>query len=396
MDTGPGAGCPVCGDTGPRPSLFRIPSIPAHSCLLMDSREEALAVHSGSMDLVRCPTCGYLANRAFDEGLTGYSTRYEDSQAFSRTFVEYATQLARRWVEGWHLEGATVAEVGAGRGDFSRMLVAAGAARVLAVDPTIDPERLGPAEGVEAVVRRVERAADLPACDAVVMRHVLEHVDAPRVVLGAIREALADRPDAPVLVEVPDARRILAEGAFWDVYHEHCAYPTAETVRELFESCGFEVRAVSTVFHDQYLLVEATPTGTPRAASLDPGTLERLAAESDGFATRVADEVERWRATVAAAAADGSQVVVWGAGSKGTAFLAALGELRSAVRNVIDVNPHVQGRFIAGTGHEIRGPEDLREHPADLVVVMNPVYLDEISADVARLSPGARVLALGR
>ncbi|HMM93444.1 class I SAM-dependent methyltransferase [Phycicoccus sp.] len=396
MTTAVDDACPLCGGTGSRPSLYRIASIPAHSCLLMDTREEALAVHEGAMELVRCPRCGYLANRMFDEALTAYSSRYEDSQAFSRTFVEYARGLARRWVEDWDLSGRTVAEVGAGRGDFSRLLVEAGAARVLAVDPTIDRARLGEAPGVEPVVRRVEHPEDLPACDAVVMRHVLEHVDAPRALLGALREALDGRPDAPVLVEVPDARRILAEGAFWDVYHEHCAYPTAETVRELFESCGFEVRSVSSVYDAQYLLVEATATGVPRAATLDPDVLGRLAAEADGFARRVGTRVERWRDLLGAAADDGAEVVVWGGGSKGTAFLAALGGLRSAVRNVVDVNPHVHGRFVAGTGHEIRGPEDLRAHPADLVVVMNPVYFDEITAEVARLSPGARIVALGR
>jgi len=32
--------------------------------------------------------------------------------------------------------------------------------------------------------------------------------------------------DALVLFEIPDVRRVLEEGAFWDIYYEHCSYFT--------------------------------------------------------------------------------------------------------------------------------------------------------------------------
>jgi hypothetical protein len=89
------------------------------------------------------------------------------------------------------------------------------------------------------------------------------------------------------------------------------------------------------------------------------------------------------------------RVVLWGAGSKGTAFLHALGPLARSVEAVIDVNPHLAGKYVAGTGHPILAPASLAEQPAGLVVAMNPVYLAEIGAEVDRLSPGARLVALG-
>lgn len=175
---------------------------------MMESRQDALAVPRGSLDLVLCTVCGYLANRLFEESLTAYSSRYEDSQAYSTTFVTYATGLARQWVDDWSLGGRTVVEIGAGRGDFSRMLADAGAGRVIAMDPTIDLGRFGSSDQqVEPLIQAFRTAADLPACDAVVMRHVLEHVNDPVGLLTSLRDALRPYPEVPVLVEVPDATR---------------------------------------------------------------------------------------------------------------------------------------------------------------------------------------------
>jgi len=62
---------------------------------------------------------------------------------------------------------------------------------------------------------------------------------------------------------------------------------------------------------------------------------------------------------------------------------------------VVDVNPHLWGKHVAGTGHAIVAPGTLADEPVDLVVAMNPVYASEIRAELDRLSPGAQLLALG-
>jgi C-methyltransferase C-terminal domain/Methyltransferase domain len=390
-----GPPCPLCRTDGGL-LVHRIPSLPVHSCLLMDTRDEAMAVPRGSLDLVLCAVCGFLANRVFDESLTAYSSRYEDSQAFSTTFVAYATELAGQWVRDWSLGGRTVVEIGAGRGDFSRMLGDAGAGRVIAMDPTIDPVRFGSGDQrIEPLIRTFRTAADLPACAAVVMRHVLEHVDDPVALLTGLREALAPHPEVPVLVEVPDATRIMTEGAFWDVYYEHCAYLTAATARTLFESCGFAVRRLSSAYDSQYLLVEVTASGTPAPARMPGAELSALRDLATGFGEAVDTMVQTWAEALRQRRAADQRVVVWGAGSKGSAFLVALGEVAAAVDRVIDINPHLTGKFIAGTGHPIVAPADLARLRSDIVVVMNPVYLNEIGGMVAELSPGSDVVALG-
>jgi hypothetical protein len=82
--------------------------------------------------------------------------------------------------------------------------------------------------------------------------------------------------------------------------------------------------------------------------------------------------------------------VLWGAGSKGVSFLSTLDLTTDDVPYVVDLNPHKIGTFIAGTGQEIVAPDFLSDFRPDVVIIMNPVYRQEITQKLAALglSPG--------
>jgi C-methyltransferase C-terminal domain len=63
------------------------------------------------------------------------------------------------------------------------------------------------------------------------------------------------------------------------------------------------------------------------------------------------------------------------------AFLTTLG-LRDEIAYTVDLNPRRSGTFIAGTGHAIMAPEALKKNPPDALVVMSPIYLPEIKAQL--------------
>lgn len=85
--------------------------------------------------------------------------------------------------------------------------------------------------------------------------------------------------------------------------------------------------------------------------------------------------------------------MIWGSGSKGVSFISNLalgGELAAAV----DINPHKWGKFMVGSQHEIVSPDALREIAPDLVVAMNPIYLDEIGAQLVEVGVETDLRAL--
>ncbi len=85
--------------------------------------------------------------------------------------------------------------------------------------------------------------------------------------------------------------------------------------------------------------------------------------------------------------------MLWGSGSKAVAYLTGLA-VGTEVEAVIDINPHKAGKYLAGTGHRIEAPEALVDIRPDVVLVMNPVYRDEIARSLAAmgLTPSLHVL----
>lgn len=391
--------CPACG-SGDLEGFHRADDVPTNSCLLLEDAEEARTFPRGHLDLALCHACGFITNRAFDPGKAEYSGRYEETQGFSARFVDFGRELAKTWVDRHDLHGKHVLEIGCGKGEFLVWMMEAGAGTGVGIDPGVDPDRLHgeAADRIEWITDFYDdRHAHLQA-DAIVCRHTLEHIHPVGEFLSMIRRNIGDATDTVVLFELPDVARVLEEVAFWDTYYEHCSYFSAGSLARLFRRCGFEVTDLALAYDDQYLLIEARPSDAvaEEPASTFPleDDLDRLRAGIATFRDGFARMIEQWSREFADVRDRGRTAVIWGGGSKGVAFLVSLA-LGDEVAGAVDINPHKQGRHIAGTGHRVLSPDELVELAPELVVAMNPVYLDEIRADLdARGLSDTRLVAV--
>ena len=102
------------------------------------------------------------------------------------------------------------------------------------------------------------------------------------------------------------------------------------------------------------------------------------------------DKVGEWTTNLARIERAGERVAIWGAGSKGVTFLNTVGGGQNVVC-AVDINTRKQGRFVPGTGQEVVGPERLASLGVDLVLVMNPLYIDEIAETLEGLGVSARI-----
>ena len=369
--------------------------MPVHSCRLLATRKEAEGFPQGQLRLALCTSCGFITNTAYEPELQSYFESYEETQGFSPRFRQFAHELAQRWVDRYDLKGKDVLEIGCGKGEFLLLMCELTGGRGVGIDPSVVFERVSSpaADRVEFVKDLYdERYAHL-AGDAVICRHTLEHIHPVAEFLRMIRRSLDSHPETIVLFELPDVLRVLRECAFWDIYYEHCSYFTPGSLARLFRASGFEVLAVELDYDDQYILVEALPGLEARAAlpiEEEPGAVADAVAE---FTRNLAAAQERWRTELGSVRGGGGTTAVWGSGSKGVAFLTTLG-LGEEVSAVVDINPYKQGKYMAGTGHEIVAPDTLRALQPDLVVAMNPVYQDEIQHELDTLGLDARLEAV--
>jgi SAM-dependent methyltransferase len=383
--------CPACESTD-RHEFYYWPGLPVNSCLLLESHGEAVEFPRNDLRLVHCHACGFIANDDFVPGLNEYSDRYEETQAFSPHFVTFADTLAKTWVQKYDLQDKTVVEIGCGKGEFLAAMARHGIGSGIGIDPGVHPERLSEEES--ARLQWItgwfpEDLPDLSDAAAVVCRHTLEHIGPVRHFLDQIRAAMGPDSEAVVLFELPDALRVLREGAFWDTYYEHCSYFTTGSLARLFLRCGFDVLGLEKAYDDQYLLIEARPLRASESPTWQPDDdLADVAVAVEHYRGSVTATTAHWRHRVAEVASAGGVVVAWGGGSKAVSFLAALGDEAAHVSAVVDVNPFKHHHYLAGSGMEVIAPSDLPDITPDLVVVMNPVYLDEIRADLARLGLG--------
>jgi len=389
--------CWSCGARDVR-DFYEVRGIPAHSCLLMPTPEEAVAYPRRDLALGFCEACGFIQNTAFDPTVHEYSPRYEETQGFSGRFNRFAGELARRLVFRHDLRGKDIVEIGCGKGEFLRLLCEIGDNRGVGIDPAWRPDRVPEGRaGDRGSVRFIPQLyspehADLPA-DLILCRHTLEHIQPVAELLRLVRESIGAK-DTVVVVEVPDVGRVLRERAFWDIYYEHCSYFSPGSLAHLFRSSGFDVQDLSLDFGDQYILIDARPgggLGGVRSALEDD--LGRLADDVRRFEVAAPDRVEGWRESLARARERGQHVALWGSGSKAVSFLTTLG-VRDEVGCVVDVNPFKQGMYMPGTGHPIVAPERLKTYRPDAVVAMNPVYLDEIRREMRGLGVEAELVAV--
>jgi len=391
--------CNACGSSDVQ-IFYRVQGVPAHSCLMLSSREEALAFPRGDIELGFCRRCGFIGNVRFDAALNRYSAAYEETQAFSPRFLRLLDEVWDDQIERFGLgPGMTALEIGCGKGEFLVGLCERSGCSGIGLDPGYRPERThSGAAGRLTFIRDLygPKYAHLQA-DYVCCRHTLEHISPVFDFVRLVRATIGERRHVNIYFELPDMERVLQQGAFWDIYYEHCSYFTRGSLARLFRAAGFDVRRLYKVYDDQYLMVEAEPAAAPGPLLPQEDDLESTTALIERFGRQVEDRLSTLADTIARHHAAGQRLAIWGSGSKCVSLISSLGLTRTLGPEhlaIVDINPHKHGRFLAGSGLEIVGPDALGRFRPDVVLIMNSIYTEEIRHELAGRGLEPRLIPL--
>lgn len=364
--------CPGCGHELLTASC-RIARQPVVLNYRFHTAAAAMRVRRKDIQLVQCEVCGLIFNAAFDASLVPYDANYENRQCFSPAFQEHLTTLAGDLIARHALRGKHLLEVGCGKGDFLRLICERAAATGAGYDTSYE----GPARQMGGRLRFFKRyvgAADIThPVDAVICRHVVEHIGAIGSFLSELRSVAAACGNPVTVIETPSFEWIARHRCFWDVFYEHCNYFTLSCLAYLCERAGFTVVGQRLVFGGQYQVLELKVRVGTAAVPRPRRSRVRLAE----FVRRAGTQILTLENSLQRAGAQGSWAV-WGAGAKGVALVTRL--RRHPPRFVIDTNKAKQGCFIAGSRVPVVSPDDPRIRKLALVLIANPNYTREITS----------------
>jgi hypothetical protein len=337
-------------ESGATRLLYEQRHLPIFQNRMYSSVEEARNCPRGDLQLVEDLGSGLVYNAAFRPELMRYDDHYQNEQGLSPLFhahLEAVADIIER-----RIGRASLIEVGCGKGYFLELLAARGF-KITGFDPTY--------EGANPSVQRHYFAPGVGIRgDALVLRHVLEHVQNPYQFLDQLR--LANGGSGRIYIEVPCFDWICQHRVWFDIYYEHVNYFRITDFHRMFGT----VLESGHLFGEQYLYVVAD-LATLRPPQREPGDAVHFPA----------DFLARLEVTTGA---PGEPTAIWGGASKGVIFALLKERAGASVSMVIDINPAKQGRYLAATGLRVQAPADaLAQLPAgSTIFVMNSHYLEEI------------------
>lgn len=355
-----GESCLACKSVYNYP-LARWDRMPLSILGLPRTKREALNTRDFVMDVRQCAHCGHVFHTEFMREHVPYKEGSNMVYNQGNAWKAYQDDLAVEWAERYGLSNRTLVEIGCGEGQFVERFLSRGN-RCIGFEPGPDAEKLE-ARGIESFREYFQGARLFELLpDALICRHVLEHLAKPIDFLEDVVMACREADIAPVfLAEVPLIEKALRRRRLNDFQYEHVSYFTLRSLRTLFERAGFDVLSVDARFGEEVVTIEARPKPSPLHRGL------RQAAHS--FNTSVQEQVEGVQATLQGWRDQGEELAVWGGTGRGMAFMNMFHITAELVPTVLDSDLRKSGGFVPGTGQEIQPPMFLREHPIHRIVI---------------------------
>lgn len=367
--------CPVCHH-GVAVPFFDGGRHPLATLGWPDTAAAAIAMTPLPQDFVQCPACTHVWNRSFSYEAIPYArqpNRMYNAGAIWKGHLAETRALLLSVLP----EEPTVIDIGCGEGHFVRGIADAcrGRGRFMGFDPNASGVT---GNGLEFHARLFAPLHDVPALrpDALVIRHVLEHLTDPASLVEQFAWGAVEL-DKPVYLfaEMPCIDRVFETRRLADFFYEHPSHFTTASFRHLMERAG----EVLTLDHgyDREVVFALVRLEVPAAH-------RETAARSRAFRETAEQSRAAIKGELDRLAASGQRVAIWGGTGKAAAFIHQFCADAQRFPLVVDSDPDKAGTFVPGAGQCIRYRDVLKREPADVVIIPTQWRARDIVAEMTR------------
>ncbi len=317
---------------------------------------------------------------------------YAYFSSYSESWLRHARTYAEQMIERFGLDSTSkVVEIASNDGYLLQYFKERGVP-VLGVEPAANVAAAAHEAGIPTLVEffGLDTADELrlsgEEADLLVGNNVLAHVPDLAGFVEGLKLLL--KPNGVVTLEFPHLLRLIENGEFDTIYHEHVSYFSLLAVERPFAHAGlalFDVEELPT--HGGSLRVylrhveDASKPTSRRVEQLREhereAGLERLETYTE-FDERVRLVKRDLLDFLIGAKREGKSIVGYGAAAKGNTLLNYCGIRGDFVDYVVDRSPHKQGLFQPGTHLPILAPEEVEATKPDYLLLLPWNLKDEI------------------
>lgn len=337
---------------------------------------EARAMPRHPHDFVQCPQCSHVWNQSFCYDAIPYQNK--PNRMFNLGVVWKGHLAKTRDLVLRHLpESPTVIDIGCGEGHFVRGLAEArdGVGRFVGFDPNTDRQTGRGLEFHAAYFEPLQHMQEFSP-DGIVLRHVLEHLTHPTVLLDQLAwTAAALDKDCWLFVEVPCIDRVFETGRLADFFFEHMSHFTTESFRQLMSRAG----EIVTLEHgyDREVVFALVRLGISDSMKKHAQSAQAFFQVANVNRARIRRQIDEW-------AVSGKRVAIWGGTGKAAAFIQQFTADAERFPLVVDSDADKAGTFVPGTGQKIQFRDVLKTMPADVIIIPTQWRARDIIAEMER------------
>ena len=272
-----------------------------------------------------------------------YDSSYDNNQSSSPVYRKHMENVADHIEEtAGSVNKKTVLEVGCGNGYLLSLLK-----NKKAIIKGFDPAYNGLFDVDEYVERRYFTTDNnTQKYDLIIMRLTIEGLHDVNSIMNSIEASAND--DSYLYIEMLDLVEILDSQGVVNIYHEYARYYSVNSISLLLTKFNYSICSVQTY--------EGNVVGI---------VAKRLNINKCKPSVRFLDE---------------GTTAIWGVGGRSVNFLTNNDLGTGKIEFAIDIDPSKQGRYIPVTGQLIVSPKEAQFRHPDNVIILNRIYVSEISS----------------